>query len=64
MAEYLKILGASSKLGVIVCPPVEIGVIDLPKYGRVRTLGYFGNFGSEIQTWESTSALISKVVIN
>ena len=28
-----------------------------------RTLGSFGNFGSEIQTWESTSDDI-KVVIN
>ena len=25
-----------------------------------RTLGSFGNFGLEIQTWESTSALMSK----
>ena len=25
-----------------------------------RTLGFFGNFGLEIQTWESTSALMSK----
>ena len=24
------------------------------------TLGSFGNFGLEIQTWESTSALMSK----
>mgnify|MGYP007015969884 CR=1 FL=1 len=29
-----------------------------------HTLGSFGNFGSEIQTWESTSSLKSKVVIN
>ena len=28
--------------------------------GRYRTLGSFGNFGLEIQTWESTSALMSK----
>ena len=27
---------------------------------RRRTLGSFGNFGLEIQTWESTSALMSK----
>ena len=27
---------------------------------RWRTLGSFGNFGLEIQTWESTSALMSK----
>ena len=29
-----------------------------------RTLGSFENFGLEIQNWESTSSLISKVVIN
>ena len=29
-----------------------------------HTLGSIGNFGSEIQTWESTSSLKSKVVIN
>ena len=29
-----------------------------------RTLGSFVNFGLEIQNWESTSSLISKVVIN
>jgi hypothetical protein len=29
-----------------------------------RTLGSFVNFGLEIQNWESTTSLISKVVIN
>ena len=42
--------------------------MQTPKIGPTiatrRTLGSFGNFGSEIQTWESTSSLKSKVVIN
>ena len=35
----------------------EVGV-SLPWW--CHTLGSFGNFGLEIQTWESTSALMSK----
>ena len=37
---------------------------DTPGTPGGRTLGAFVNFGSDIQNWESTSSLISKVVIN
>ena len=35
-------------------------LVDHGLHLQGRTLGSFGNFGLEIQTWESTSALMSK----
>ena len=55
-----EIISMKKVFGSISLCETDSGQISAPNGLVRRTLGSFGNFGLEIQMWESTSALMSK----